>query len=657
MESTIQQVWTVFEGGLAALLATAVLTPLVIRAAHTFGWVDRPSDDRWHERPTALMGGIALFGGISVGLLWSAPGAAVLPFWGGAALLFAMGLVDDLWHVPPSGKLTVQGAAAGLLLYSGYAFGPAWPVWVSTPLTLLWVVGMTNSINLLDNMDGLAAGIAGIAAAAFGALAVGAGALTAGVLAATVAGAAVGFLGFNAKPARIFMGDCGSLALGFLLAGLGLAVQAEMPAGDPVAVALVPLAVLAVPILDTTLVTVMRRVAERSVAQGGNDHASHRLVLLGLSERRAVWMLYGLGLLSGAGALLVLVADPALFYAVAGLGGVGLGVLGIHLARARVYDEEAPALPRTALARRPFRALHRLAGPHWKAVVGVLGDALIVGAAFVGAHVLRHGGSLPGGVEGFVLGALPLVVAAKAVVFYAGGLYRGLWRHAGTPELLRTVATTSAASALVAVLLMGLYSAAAVPAAALVIDWMITTGGVAGARFGFRGLRQYLISCRPGARRVLIYGADDTGLLALRTLRHDRERPAEPVGFVDDDPLTEGQTVQGLRVLGARADLPRLCRAHDIDELLIATDAHVPERRRVLAEACRKAGIDCRAFTVSYASVSPEEDTAPEPSPSAAPVGMSKNGTPTNGTPTSGVPTNGTSKNGESPKGPPPSGQ
>ncbi|MEF8817608.1 MAG: hypothetical protein V5A58_12525 [Salinibacter sp.] len=641
MESTIRFLWPVVGAGLVALLTTALCTPLVIRAARRFGWVDRPSDDRWHERPTALMGGIALFGGISAGLLWSAPGAAVLPFWGGAALLFAMGLVDDTYPVPPAGKLTVQVAAAGLLLYGGYAFGPAWPVWVSTPLTLLWVVGMTNSVNFLDNMDGLAAGIAGIAAAVLGALAVGAGALTAGVLAAAVAGAAFGFLGFNAKPARIFMGDCGSLALGFLLAGLGLAVQAEMPVGDPVAVALVPLAVLAVPILDTTLVTVMRRAAGRSVAQGGSDHTSHRLVFLGLSERRAVWMLYGLSLLSGAGALLVLVADPALFYAVVGLGGVGLGVLGVQLARARVYDDEAPALPRTALARRPFRALHRLAGPHWKAVVGVLGDALIVGAAFVGAHVLRHGGHLPGGVEGFVLEALPLVLAAKAIVFYAGGLYRGLWRHAGTPELLRTITTTLAASVLVAALLMGLYGAAAVPAAALVIDWMITTGGVAGARFGFRGLRQYFVSRRSGARRVLIYGADDTGLLALRTLRHDPERPAEPVGFVDDDPLTEGQTVQGLRVLGTRADLLRLCRVHDVDELLIATDAHVPERRRVLAETCREAGVDCRAFAVSYASVSPGADTPPASAETPVPVGESANGehadVASNGTPANGT--------------------
>jgi len=632
MEPTTHFLWTAAETGLVALVTTVGLTPLVIRAARRFEWVDRPSEDRWHEQPTALMGGIALFGGLSAGLLWGTLGGTALWFWGGAALLFAMGLVDDHWHVPPAGKLAVQVAAASLLLYSGYTFGPGWPAWMSTPLTILWVVGMTNSVNFLDNMDGLAAGISGIAALVLAALAVGAGAETAVGVAAAVAGAAFGFLVFNAKPARIFMGDCGSLVLGFLLAGLGLAVQADMPVGDTVATALVPLAVLAVPLLDTTLVTVMRRVAGRSVAQGGSDHTSHRLVSLGLSERHAVWMLYGLSLLTGGGALLVLFADPVLFYAVAGLGGVGLGVLGVHLARARIYDGEAEGLPRTALVRRPFRALHRLVGARWKAVAGVLGDTMIVGAAFVVAHYLRYGMGLPGSVKDQVLEVLPLVIAAKVVVFYAGGLYRGIWRHAGTPELVRTGTTTLAASAVVGALIGALYGPAVVGGAVLVIDWMVTTGGVAGARFGFRGLRQYFLSRRSGTRRVLIYGAGDTGLLALRTLRHDPNVSAEPVGFVDDDPLVQGQTVQGLRVLGARADLTRLGRTHDIDELLIATDAPVPSRRRVLHDACRKADIDCRVFSVSYERVRPDEEAPSEPvSPSTASVEAPVNGTSTNG--------------------------
>ena len=637
MEPTIRSLWTAVEGGLVALVTTALLTPVIIRAARRFGWVDRPSEDRWHEAPTALMGGIAVFGGLLVGIFWGAPVGAAAPFWGGAALLFAMGLVDDHWHVPPAGKLAAQVVAAGLLLHWGYVFGPDWSAWVSTPLTFLWVVGMTNSVNFLDNMDGLAAGIAGIAALVLGMLAVGTGAQIAVVVAAAVSGAAFGFLFFNAKPARIFMGDCGSLVLGFLLAGLGLAVQADMPVGDPVATALVPLAVLAVPLLDTTLVTVMRRVAGRSVAQGGSDHTSHRLVSLGLSERHAVWVLYGVSLLTGAGALLVLFADPVLFYAIAGLGGVGLGVLGVHLARARIYDGEAEGLPRTALVRRPFRALHRLVGARWKAVAGVLGDTMIVGAAFVVAHALRYGLELPGAVKEQLLEALPLVIAAKVVVFYAGGLYRGIWRHAGTPELVRTVATTLAASAVVGGLLVGLYGAGAVGGAVLVIDWMVTTGGVAGARFGFRGLRQYFLSRRTGTRRVLIYGAGDTGLLALRVLRHDPNVSAEPVGFVDDDPLVQGQTVQGLRVLGAREDLPHLGRTHDIDELLIATDAAVPDRRRVLHDACREAGIDCRAFSVSYDPVRPDdEDSAKRVSSSPASARVFENGVSANGASTNG---------------------
>lgn len=612
METTAAlDAWTFTESGLAALLVTLISTPLVIWAARTFGWVDRPSEDRWHEQPTALMGGIAIFGGVSVGLLWSGAGNTAVLFWSAAALMFGVGLVDDVWFVPPTGKLTVQVGATGLLIYGGYVFGPGLPAWLSLPLTFLWVIGITNSVNLLDNMDGLAAGIAGIAACVFG----GFGVLGTGgssvAIAAAVAGAAFGFLVYNMKPSRIFMGDCGSLVLGFVLAGLGLLVQAEATIGDPVAVALMPLVVLAVPILDTTLVTVMRCLAGRAVSQGGSDHASHRLVVLGLSERHAVWVLYGLSLLSGAGALLLLVADAVLFYAVAGLGVVGLGVVGLHLARVRVYEAEASALPRTALVRRPLQVLRRLAGDRWKAVLGVLGDTMLVGAAFVVAHSLRHGFGLPDPVKEHVVAVLPLVIAAKVAVFYGGGLYRGLWRHAGTPELVRMVATTLAASVVGAGLLVVLHGTASVSAAALVIDWMATTGAVGGARFGFRGLRQYVAARRTGERRVLLYGAGDTGLLALRTLQSQLDPAIDPVGFVDGDPLKQGQSVQGLPVLGDRDDLPGLCRRHDVDEVILAPDARVPERRQRVADTCDAIDVQCREFVVSCEPVAPRDGESP----------------------------------------------
>ena len=343
--------WTVALAFPLAAVGVLAITPLVMRFARRMDWVAYPRADRWHGQPTALMGGIAIYIAATLGVLIVLPVQDVWPLWTGATLMFIVGMVDDLAQIQPAAKLAAQVVATGLLLYAGYTFGMHWPLWLSLPLTLLWVIGITNAVNLLDNMDGLAGGIAGIAALVITIFAGLVGSPTAVALGSAVAGAALGFLAFNFKPARIFMGDCGSLFLGFSIAALALVVQQQADGVGQLAVGLVPLSVLAVPILDTTLVTFMRKLAGRPVSQGGRDHTSHRLVFLGLSEKHAVLTLYGLSLCSGALALVVLFVDVKLFYALSVFVGAALGVFGVHLARANVYQtgeasgDGAPSAP------------------------------------------------------------------------------------------------------------------------------------------------------------------------------------------------------------------------------------------------------------------------------------------------------------------------
>ncbi len=611
---TGSELWTTGRGGLLALVATLILTPLVIRAARQFGWVDRPREDRWHEEATALMGGIAIFGGVMLGLLWGTPGDRLWILWGGAALLFVVGLVDDLRHVPPAAKLTVQVAAAGLLLYAGYDFGPDWPAWLSVPVTFLWIVGITNSINLLDNMDGLAAGIAGITALVLGGFAFLVGNPVGVGLGTAVAGGAFGFLAYNFKPARIFMGDCGSLFLGFVIAALALVVQEQAPVGDPVAVALVPLAVLAVPIFDTTLVTVLRKLSGRDVSQGGQDHTSHRLVVRGLSEQHAVLTLHVLSLLSGGLALFVLVVDVMLFYAAAAFLSVGIGILGVQLARTNVYSPESDSEGSPTPVRWVLGGLRGLLGNRWKAVVGVLGDVMLVGAAFVVAHYLHYEQGLLTSQKIRLREFLPLVIVAKVLVFYVGGLYRGIWRHAGTPEIIRTVSTTAVASVVTFGVLAAMYGEATVSLDVLIIDWMIVMLAVGGARFGFRGLRQYFASKQQADRRVLLYGAGEAGLLALREIRHNANRGLEAVAFVDDDPLKYGQSVQGLPVLNGEDDIEEHCREYDVDEVIITASAMPSERRRAICRACAAVDVSCRTSTFTFEPLSTSESAPPSTS-------------------------------------------
>ncbi|WP_259074555.1 hypothetical protein [Salinibacter ruber] len=584
--------------------ATLLLTPAMIKAAYTFDWVDYPQADRWHAAPTALMGGVAMYGAGALALLLLGPlagvGMGVGLIGGGATLLFAVGMVDDLWGVGPTTKLAAQVGAAVLLMAAGHVFGPEWPLWASAPVTLVWVIGITNAVNLLDNMDGLAAGIGGIAAVALTAFAAAGGALPAALLGGTVGGAALGFLWFNAKPARIFMGDCGSLVLGYGVAALAVMGQGAVTAGPGVAV-LASICALAVPILDTTLVTVTRMQAGRSVADGGRDHTSHRLVTLGLSESAAVGTLHGMSAVAGGVGLTALVVEPTLFYAACAFGTVALGVLGVYLGRldgqvaVRVGGDGAPRHPST-----PWSGF----GAWQKEAVGLIGDALLVGGAFAAAYTLTGQGG-PGSVPSILfLEGLVLLGGVKLAVFAAMGLYRRLWRHAGTPGIARIVGTTLLAEATTAGGLVLVYGLGAVSGPLLMVDWLILTLGVLSSRLGLQGLQRAAslykshTASTESASNVLLYGAGERGMLALRALRDAGDTDRVPVGFVDPDPSKQDQIVQGLPVFGGTGACADLCRKHDIEEVIVAVGDTASHHEQEVARQCAEVGVACRSFDI-----------------------------------------------------------
>jgi UDP-GlcNAc:undecaprenyl-phosphate/decaprenyl-phosphate GlcNAc-1-phosphate transferase len=290
------------------------LTPLAIRLAHGRGWVSQPRADRWKSRPVALSGGIAiiasaLMAAVAGGYATNPVAAACI---GGAIVLLVMGLIDDRNGLGPRPKLLVELVVSLVVIAAGVRFAPQLPAAVSIPLTLFWIIGVTNALNLLDNMDGLAGGAAAVIAGAIGGVALAVNAPIIGGLAFCVAGAAAGFLPFNYRSARVFMGDAGSLPLGFLIAVLSLAATNAAWASQTSApwVAVLPIVICALPLLDTTLVTVSRLRTGRRVSQGGRDHASHRLVYLGLGDTGAVLALHVLAALCGVCAV-VAVTDVA----------------------------------------------------------------------------------------------------------------------------------------------------------------------------------------------------------------------------------------------------------------------------------------------------------------------------------------------------------
>src|SRR5205085_6011662 len=291
------------------------LTVLARRAATRLGFVAAPRKDRWHQRPTALMGGVAIYAAFALGYVIFVPDMrASLPVLAGGTLLFATGLVDDRFAIKPHVKLALQLIAAVGVVYSGLHLPWVNYEWVNNFLTIFWLVGITNALNLLDNMDGLAGGIAVISCAFLVVTFLLNGQSAEAVLPALLGGAALGFLVFNFSPATIFMGDCGSMFLGFMLSGTALLANTAR-FRSLTSVLLTPALILLIPIFDTCMVTITRKLAGRPISQGGRDHTSHRLVALGVSERRAVLLLYLFAALSGALALLVRALDTTVVLA------------------------------------------------------------------------------------------------------------------------------------------------------------------------------------------------------------------------------------------------------------------------------------------------------------------------------------------------------
>jgi UDP-GlcNAc:undecaprenyl-phosphate/decaprenyl-phosphate GlcNAc-1-phosphate transferase len=317
---------------LLAGVAAFVATPIIGALARRVGFVDHPRPHKIHVKPIPLMGGLAIYLALLVVVLMVDVGPALVEMIGvgiGATLLAVVGLLDDRRGLSPWVRLAAEVVAGAIVAAVGIRVDLfPWPV-LNLLVTLFWIVGITNALNLMDNMDGLAAGVSAVAGLFFLVLASATGQGLVAALAAAVAGASLGFLYYNVNPAMVFMGDAGSLLLGFVLAVVGLKYAPEsLPQGSTW---MVPIVVLGLPIFDTTMVTYARWRARRPIFRGGGDHASHRLTRLGLGPTRAVLTLYLVAVALGGAAVVMTHSAPSaatlMFAALLLLGLVGVVVL------------------------------------------------------------------------------------------------------------------------------------------------------------------------------------------------------------------------------------------------------------------------------------------------------------------------------------------
>src|SRR5262245_1096284 len=370
-----------------------IFTSLVRYGAHRLGIVAAPRKDRWHSKPTAQMGGIAIYLSFVFGcLIFAADLSRAYPILIAATLLFITGIVDDLKQLKPYIKLVMQMVAASITVFGGMHLPWTNLAPINDFITIFWLVGITNAINLLDNMDGLAAGISLIACAFLAVSFLINGQTSEAALPLILAGSVAGFLWFNFNPASIFMGDCGAMFLGFVLSGTALLSDFGRTR-NLVSVLSTPVLILMIPIFDTSVVTVARKLSGRSVSQGGRDHTSHRLVALGASERRAVLMLYLFAAISGALALAV--RQMRIEITLLLIPGFALGVLfvGLYLGKVRVY-EEGLGLNQEGASGTSVDVLANFS--HRRRIFEILLDTVLVALAYYSAYLLRFDGDMPG---------------------------------------------------------------------------------------------------------------------------------------------------------------------------------------------------------------------------------------------------------------------
>lgn len=598
---------------LCALVLSLLLVPVCRMVALRLGYVARPRADRWNHREVALFGGVAIAASVFLSSLIFHIAVELPVLTVTIALMCGMGIVDDVIGLKPATKLVVQIALALTLVFFDYRLNWIQSETLDRLLTVVWVVGLTNAFNLLDNMDGLCAGVAIIVSAALliDLLPVAAGtpAATEVRYLAALLGATGGFLIYNLYPASIFMGDGGSLLLGFSLAAVTLSSGHDAAGrSDVLSIVAAPVLVLLIPIFDTTLVTVSRWVSGRSAAQGGRDHSSHRLVAIGLSERRAVAVLWILAAIGGA--LGVAVGHFAYSWSALAAGVVfllGMILFAAYLAGIRVYDDveqvkEGSVTPIIV----DFMYKRRIAE--------VLLDFSLVTICYYVAYRMRFEDP-----EDFMrnfgtfLRSLPVVLASQMIAFFVVGVYRGVWRHFGLMDALVVARGVFLGTVCAQVVILYVYRFYAYSRTVFAIYGLLVLIAVMLSRASFRLVSEFMRRQRHYGRRMIIYGAGHGGTLVLRELLSQEGENVRIVGFVDDDPRKVGIRVGGYPVLGGYSALTVLLKSASVDGVVVSARRMAPERLNNLEVACSDSHVTLSRLQIALQPIVDAEATRQPP--------------------------------------------
>jgi len=603
-----------------------ILTPLVRSFARWANVLDLPSERKIHKKPVPLLGGIPIFlsfnFAIVLGLIFDRAllSEPILSNWQGLficqIIILALGIFDDIKHLQPWAKLIVQVVAGIIIVLFGFGIEAITNPFAgnlvklgffSLPFTVIWLVLIANALNLVDGLDGLAAGTSFIAAVSIFGLSYFNQNIGVSIAAIALAGSILGFVRYNFYPAKIFLGDSGSLLLGFLLAVFS--IQGSSKGATLVAV-LAPVLALGFPIMET-LLSMIRRFMRSihlvdyptkngnfralyfrgfSIFKADKDHIHHRLLKLGYSQRQAVSALYGICI--GLSVLAFLSVAFNNINLVAFLGAIVIAVfIGIKSLKYQEFKilESGLLMPIfnfPVINSRLFHAFFDL--------------AIVSFSSFLCFTLIFRGF---GGPEKLLfIESLPLLLLIKIIVFYLSGIYKKSWAYSSLEELISLFSAVFLSVLISALVFESIFGIEAFGGLVFfVLDFYLLLTFAGGFRFSYRILTNYYKkSLSRKGKKALIYGAGYKGSTVLKEIRHNGDYPVYPVGYLDDDPAKRGKVMHGCPVLGSIDDLEKILSDIDISEIIISSSKIAKNKINKLAELCRRRGIIVRQFEFRF---------------------------------------------------------
>ena len=567
------------------------LTPIVRSLAFKIGMISYPRPDRWHKNPTALLGGISIYLASLISMLvFGLVNKNVLVLLIGATVLFIVGLFDDKFHFAPYIKLFAQIIAGSIAVIFGIILPLPINAVFAIPLTLFWIIAITNAFNLLDNIDGLAAGIAAISAFMIFVSSLLFLNNPLGILGLVLLGSCLGFLPHNFNPSKIFMGDSGSMFLGYSLAVISVC-GTEKNVSNLLITLIIPVLILSVPIFDTIFVMIIRSSQGKKIFQGGKDHTSHHLVSLGLSPRKTVLLLYVISIIFGCIGILYSKANWFFILVIGFLAAVILLFFGAFLFERVSSNGKSPSRFNTTHSKNTEKTVLNNMFMHKRRIVEVIMDLMFIFIAYYSAYYLRFESHLLPRNLALMQESLIWIMLIKISIFFLFGLYRGVWRYIGISDFLTMFKVVTLSSIVSILFLTFVFRFKDYSRAVFFIDWLILLFLITGSRFLFRIIGEFFSGLSGGGKKILIFGAGDMGEVVIREIKRNRALNYSPVGFVDDDPSKFGVKIQGLAVLGPRTKIKQIIQEKDIQEVIIAIPSIDQAVLSEISSICKDCGI------------------------------------------------------------------